>query len=353
MYETNLRFANLSFAEFAETAQAAGEINKLPQFGDSKEVLNYTVYLNGPYVDISHFGPENYSYPDVLLHAKTEQLGLDPNNPRDNLTVAEIIAVREAWQYMVLEQSGRTVGGQIVPLPEKIVQDYELLSDKLTHPWIVEKIQTRKELSKQLGQTLQEASNITGKPVTDNTPNQYNRGTIISQDKDYTVQSSNKGQLITHENRRLDALPKVGDDVIVSYYRGHGQVAAAKDKTISEPFVERNTKDIAVKLSDQTGKVTQVLLFNGLSSYSKFVEAEKLDKSLVLKAIEARETTPKKLNKDLTVPPTLQPLAAQFNNLINSHPQLEKRPEIFRNVLNAVDKQMTTAEKSKNVGKER
>lgn len=344
---------NLSFSEFAETANAAGEITKLPQLGASNDVLNYTVYLNGPYVDISHYGPETYSYPDVLLHAKTEQLGLDPNNPRDNLTVAEIIAVREAWQYMVLEQSGRMLDGKVVPLPEKIVKDYELLSDKLTHPWIMEKIQSRKDLSQNLNATLKEASSVTGMTVADNTPGQYNRGTIISQNKDYTVQSSIKGEIVTHENHRLDSLPKVGDDVIVSYYRGHGQVASTKGKVISEPYVERNTKDIAVSLTDKSGNLKEVLLFNGLASYAKFVEAEKLDKSLVEKAIVAREAHPKKFAKDLNVSPKLQPLAAQFNNLVNSHPQIEKKPEIFQTVLQVVDKQMTAAEKTKNANKER
>ncbi|HEV7380564.1 MAG TPA: hypothetical protein VGN64_12265 [Dyadobacter sp.] len=344
---------NQSFSEFAESAAAAGEIHKLLQVGDSKDVLNYTVFLNGPYAEISHFGPETYSYPDVLLHAKTEQLGLDPNNPRDNLTVAEIIATREAWQYMVLEQSSKTKNGQVIPLPEKVVKDYELLSDKLTHPWILEKIEKQKELSKGLGIALKEASDVTGKPVKDNTPGQHNSGTIISQNKDYTVQSSNKGEIITHENRRLDALPKVGDDVMVSYYRGHGQVAAAKDKLISAPFVERNTQDIAVKLTDHSGQVKQVLLFNGLSSYAKFVEAEKLDKSFVLKAIEAREISPKKITKDMVVIPKLQPLAAQFNNLMITYPAFENKPELLGSLMNSMDKQLSTAEKTKTQSKER
>ena len=87
----------MTFSEFAESVRPSGAVNRMPQLGTGQEVLTYSVYMNGPAAEELSGDAQEHHYRDVMLHALTEKLGLNPEAFRDNLKVAELVATRSAW----------------------------------------------------------------------------------------------------------------------------------------------------------------------------------------------------------------------------------------------------------------
>lgn len=337
---------NIRFEEFAEAVKATGAINKWPQIGDGQDVITYSVYLNGPVAEKLPHDLQDHEFKDVMLHALTEKLSLNPDSPRDNLKVGELVAMRHAWMTEVLNHSvARDQQGDILPISDAVRTDYETLTQGFTHPWIRKQLEEQKQLSQGLKPALDNAAAIVGNPLKDNTPDVVSKGVVVSQNTQFTIQAIKDGDYVTHENRRLNKLPEVGQEVMVSYYRGQGQVLPAKDLQISNPFIDNKTQDLGVRISDSNGKVQQVVLFNGLSSYAKFVASEGLDKGLIVKAIEAREAHPKDKDRSTNIEPDSQFLAARFNNLITNNPKLAENPKVLDSLIGAVEKKMGSPEK--------
>lgn len=303
----------MGFEDFANAVRPTGAVNRWPQLGDAEEVVTYSVYLNGPVAQQLAQTSQDHEYKDVMLHALTEKLGLNPQSPRDNLKVAELVSIRGAWMSAILDSSmERDKTGQIVALPDAVVIDYEKLAEEngLSHPWIQSQIEAQKRLSMGLTPALSAASAVVGKPVHDRVPDEVSHGVVLSRNADFTVQATNAGEIVTHENRRLGTLPEVGQEVLVSYYRGQGQVVYDRERlTVSEPYIDNKTLDIAVNLTDKTGKVQEVVLFNSVNSFAKFVAVEGLDTKMVVKAMDAREATPK---RGATIPSIRRELASDI-----------------------------------------
>lgn len=145
----------IPFAEFAKAVVPDGAVNRLPQIGSGMEVLTYSVFMNGPAAKDIPFDSQESHYQDVMLHPLTEKLGLNPEVFRDNMKVAELVAIRFAWMAAVLDSSlQRDQQGSLVVNSPEIVHDYELLTDGLNHPWIQEQIM----LSEAMDKTLPEDS---------------------------------------------------------------------------------------------------------------------------------------------------------------------------------------------------
>lgn len=290
------RPCEMLFGEFAESVKPSGAANRLPQLGSGQEVLSYSVYMNGPLVTAMPEEAREHVYRDVMLHALTEKLGLNSESFRDNLKVAELVATRAAYMSVVLDASTRKGFEADVykPAPE-VMSDYETLTKGLDHPWFRKQLDMQRALSASLQPALSTAAGVLGMTVAEIMPEEVTCGVVVSQNLDFTVQSNGNGSVVAHENRRLAELPVVGQDVTVVYYRGNGQVFAnEKSLDVSAPFVDAKTGDLAVTLLNGSSQGQQVVLFNGLASFAKFVEEQDLDKKLVEQAIEARTATPKK-----------------------------------------------------------
>ena len=274
--------AEMSFSEFAEIMKPSGAVNRFPAVGVGPDVYSYTVYMNGPLnAGIPNHSLEN-TFKDVMLHALTEKLELNSSSARDNLKVAEVVALRGAWMSSVLERSSD------MPLSPEVVKDYEVLAEGLTHPWIVAQLDAQRALMSRLQPALLQA-NI----EKDIVPRELSIGKILAQDGDFTFQKTMEGEVVTHENRRLDELPAVGADVSVSYYRGHGQVVPSLENLkVSPPFIDPIDDNLAVMLEDGRG-LEQVVLFNSLASFEKFVVSHDLNRDLVHQAMDARKTSQK------------------------------------------------------------
>lgn len=289
----NIQFALMPFAEFANAMRPSGAVNRVSLPGTETDVFAYSVYMNGPVA--MQLPPEavEYHYKDVMVNAMTEKLGLDSSSFRDNLKVAEIVATRGAWMAAVRESAK----DRSVTLAADVLADYTLLADTesaMTHPWIAAELEKQVALSMGLMPVLAAASQaMGGVPVTDRAPREVGAGRVVSQNLDFTVQKTADGEVVTHENRRLNALPAVGDEVTVSYYRGSGQVVESLEKmNVSEPFIEKASQDLAVGVVDGKGK-KQVVLFNSMTGFRDFVQAHGLDMALVPMAMEARAASPK------------------------------------------------------------
>lgn len=315
----------LPFEKFAAAVRATGAINRWPRLGNDQEVVTYSVYLNGPVATKLSQQHQEHEYKDVMLHALTEKLWLNPTASRDNLKVAELVSIRGAWMSGVLESSNnRDSNGDIIPLPEAIVEDYEKLSGGLTsHPWILEQIKLQQQMSLGLRPAIEQAEAVLGAPISDRTPDEVTVGRILSQNQDFTVQASHAGEVVTHENRRLMNLPAVGQDVMVSYYRGQGQVLLQNQElTVSDPYIDTDTSDLAINLIAADGTVKETILFNSIASIAKFQQAEGLDKSIVVKAMDAKEALSKaaeeyvlperKINSEVYIDPSSRCLAVDY-----------------------------------------
>lgn len=293
MDATNL----MKFEDFAAAVKTSGAINRWPKLGDGKEVVTYSVYLNGGVASKLPQEHQEHEFKDIMLHALTDKLWLNSASFRDNLKVAELVAIRGAWMATVLEASqNRSQSGDIIPLAPEIVNDYELLTSGLTHPWILNQINEQQQMSLGLRPAIEQAEEVLGAPISDRTPDEVSVGKILAQNKDFTVQATQAGEVVTHENRRLMNLPEVGQEVMVSYYRGQGQVLLnRKELSISEPYIDPDTQDLAVNLVNDDGTVKETILFNSITSIAKFQEAEGLDKAFVVKAMDVRDANPKVL----------------------------------------------------------
>jgi len=294
----------MSFDEFYANAKPSGAVNRLPGIGRGGEpVYSYIVNMNG---SVEQDLPENsreFNYNDVMVKAVTKNLGLDPTNFRDNLKVAELAAARSAWMDSVSQENARAYmwygnskvwDGKESPLSEDIAVDYELLTKGMVHPCIQNELDKQHALTKGLKPVLDKASEAVGVPVADLSPTEVSIGKVVASSMDFTVQQTSAGEIVTHENRRLESIPKIGDEVTVSYYRGTGQVVDSLENVkVSTPFVDKKSGDLAICLTDGNG-VDQVLLFNDLSSFRKFVKAHDLNDKLVEQATDAEFANPKK-----------------------------------------------------------
>lgn len=275
--------SQLNFADFVAAVQPSGAISRFPSLGGSADVHMYTIYMNGEAGRALPAHAQEHSFKDVTVQALTEKLQLNPLSARDNLKVAELVAVRSAWMSSVLEQ-GMGQG----PHSAQVLEDYEALSKGMTHPWIVQEIEKQRELSQKLGSSL--ARSGIAKDVV---PKEVSVGRVMAQDADFTMQSTQDGEIVTHENRRLNALPAVGETAMVSYYRGAGQVVEGQAK-FTDPFVDLKTDELAVRVTTDKNQEPQTVLFNNVQSYSQFVKAHGLEESLVQKAFDVRALRPKK-----------------------------------------------------------
>lgn len=279
----------MSFAEFADSVKPSGAVNKLPAIGGGSDVYSYSVYMNGPLANELPIDAQDFQFKDVHVYALTEKLGLNSGSFRDNLKASELVATRSAWMSSVLEHSGR--GGI---LTEDVSLDYALLSPGMVHPWIVAEIAKQKLVFLGLQPALDSAGRAVGGVVVDRSPDVISTGKVVSSNSDFTVQATTAGEVVTHENRRLGAVPVVGQTVTVAYYRGNGQVFEnLENSKVSAPFIDKVTGDIAISLNDELGAAKQVVLFSSIVPFSKFVEEQGLDAALIGQAINARVETPK------------------------------------------------------------
>lgn len=283
-------FAHMSFEEFANAIKPSGAANRLPSLGVGEDVHTYSVYMNGPLAEKMPLDVQQFEFKDVMLYALTEKLKLNSQSFRDNLKVAEVVATRNAWMASVLEAAK----DQSVSLSDKVMDDYGILTNGLTHPWILNELENQRVLSSGLKPALDSASTVVGKAVKDRAPGELSSGVVVSQSTDFTMQALLNGEVVTHENRRLESIPKIGDDVTISYYRGNGQVFGNHEKLrVSSPYIDKTSGDLAVALIDESGRPQKVVLFNSMSSFAKFVMAQGLDTELLETAVNVRVATPK------------------------------------------------------------
>ena len=299
--------AEMPFAAFAEAVKPTAAVNRFPAIGPGMDVYSYTVYMNGPLVAALPAHAREHTFKDVTIHALTEKLQLNPLNARDNLKVAEVAQLRSAWMSAVLESS-------VEPgfkLSDAVAKDYELLTNALEHPWIQEELAQQRLLSARIRPTLERASQAVGTSVKDVIPKEVSVGEVVAQDLDFTVQKTRDGEVVTHENRRLSSVPEVGAEVTVSYYRGSGQVVASLENVKeSPPFVDPISGDLAIMLEDGAG-LGQMVLFNSVSGFDKFIKAHGMDADLMRQAMDVRAVTPKpeiaQPRRELTSAPYLDP----------------------------------------------
>lgn len=288
---TDKKPAQLTFAEFAEAIRPTGAVNRFPAVGAAADMYTYSVYMNGPMAAALPRHAREHTYKDVTLQALVEKVQLNPLNARDNLKVAELVSLRGAWMSAVLET---TIGQG--PSAAEILADYAVLSEGMGHPWIASELAKQRELSAKLGPTLARAG--LSKDVV---PREVSVGMVVGQDADFTLQRTQDGEVVTHENRRLQALPAVGEAVMVSYYRGAGQVVESLDKVkFSDPYVDADSEDLAVRVTSEGVAAAQLVLFNSVQSYDLFVKAHGLDERLVQRAFDVRAARPK---SDFRTPP--------------------------------------------------
>jgi hypothetical protein len=280
----------MSFTEFAENVKPSGAVNRTAPVAGVDDYLSYTVYLNGPLA--SGFPPDiqEQTFKDVMVHALTKDLGLNHQSFRDNLKVVELVTVREAWMASVLALTPELSK----TLSEEVLNDFETLNAGLMHPWVLAELNKQRAMTKGLKPALDAAALKVGADVKDKTPNQFTNGIVLSSNSDFTVQAANNGEIVTHENRRLVAIPEVGQNISVAYYRGAGQVFESHENIkVTDPYLDKETGALAVMLLNENGAPKQVLLFSGLSPYDQFIKAQNLDKGLLDIAFEVLDKKPK------------------------------------------------------------
>lgn len=282
----------MTFAQFAEAVKPSAGINRWPRFGgNSEEMVSYSVYMNG---DLTSQIPEqsrDHEFRDVAVHALTEKLGLDSNSYRDNLKVAQLVATRHAYMASILEAS---FTNELAPA---IQAEYEHLTKELSHPYILQQLEEQRALSLRLVPVLEDARKSLGWDSLREAPaGGVNKGAIVSQSLDFTVQDIGGGRIVAHENQNLDKVPTIGQDVTVTYYRGKGQVIEnIKEMQFSKPYIDEKSEDIAVNIMDMSGKVKQVVLFNSMAMVAEFANEHGLGKGMVQEAMAVREEHPKRL----------------------------------------------------------
>lgn len=274
------------FAEFALAARPTGAVNRWPQIGSGADVLTYSVYMNGPLADRLPNEAREVEYKDVMLHALTDKLGLDSEYFRDNMKVAELVATRNAWMAAVLESTMGRDGAPVAILSEEVTRDYELLTRGLSHPWLREQVEAQRALSRSLGPALRSAESVTHGAVEEQVPDVVNTGIVVSQNDDFTVQQVGNGRVVAHENQKLGGIPPKGENVVIVYYRGEGQVFPnSKELDISHPFVDPITDKLSVLVTSADKSMEQQVLFNSVRDYERFVGAQGLSYALVNEAM--------------------------------------------------------------------
>lgn len=299
--ERSKHLHEMPFAEFAAAVRPSGASNKLPQIGAADPVVSYSVYLNGRAADALPGSAKEHHFDGLMVRALTEKVGLDPNLFRDNLKVAELVATRSAWMAAILDSSrgnaiDRAAGRFQAPaLSAEVERDYEQLAQGagLGHPWMQAQIRMQKAMSQSLRPALEAAEQAIGGAIRERIPGEVETGKVVSQNLDFTVQEVGQGEVVAHENRRLEVVPEVGKSITVSYYRGQGQVIEnTREAAVSQPYVDQTSGDLALNVISKNGDVREVL-FNSLSSFAQFVEQHQFDRTMVERAIEAREASPK------------------------------------------------------------
>lgn len=279
---------DLSFPAFAEAIRPSGGMSRWPQLGQAKEVVSYTVSMNGDAATQLPETARDHEYRDVAIHALTEKLGLDPLSFRDNVKVAELLALRHAYLSNILEAS---IPNAIQP---EIYEEYNRVSDGFTHPWLQDQIQAQRTYDHLLKPALEEAAKAIGPVSGERAAAGVSHGAIVSQNENFTVQSLGNGVVVAHENRRLEHVPAIGEDVTVAYYRGRGQVIAnIQSLRIGEPYIDKDTNDMAVNLVDGANNVKHVVMFNSMAMLNEFATEHELGRGFVLAAMDAREASPK------------------------------------------------------------
>jgi hypothetical protein len=280
----------LTFAEFAEAVKPSAGMNRWPQLGASADVTSYSVYLNGPVAQQLSQNLQEQEIRDVALHALTEKLGLNPHSMRDNLKVAEIVALRHSYMSMLLDAS------MVHKLTETVQHEYMAVADQLNHPYVRDQIAQQQALSAKLAPVLADASKTLGAPAQEKAASGVSRGAVISQNTEFTVQAIGDGRVVAHENNRLVKVPQLGENIAVAYYKGKGQVFEdGQDMTFSDPAIDPKTGDLAVTMLNARGVVKQVVLFNNIAAIAQFAEEFELGSEFVSKAVDVRNRTPKKM----------------------------------------------------------
>ncbi len=163
----------------------------------------------------------------------------------------------------------------------------------MVHPFIQTELEAQKRASKGLPPLLEEVSKKMGVLVSDLAPEEVSVGRVVSQNEGFTVQQTKNGEIVTHDNRRLEAIPMVGAEITVSYYKGSGQVVETLENVkASAPFIDRESGDLAIQLTDSKGR-EQMVLFNSFLGFDKFLKVHGLDEALMDQAMDARRATPK------------------------------------------------------------
>lgn len=285
----------MRFADFAAQAQLSGAVNRVPDPDTNTVRSSFSVYFNGPLAAELPADVVEQEFEEERTASVTTRLGLDPTSGRDKLKTAELIALRSAWMSSVMDSSlfSSKQGGQ--PLSSEVVADYEALIGGFGHPWIEAQVLQQQAMAGNLPQVLKAAGESVGRSVTDQIPDELSQGVVVAQSLDFTLQATQNG-VVTHENRRLSAVPAVGADVTVLYYKGGGQVVDnGLQLAVSSPFIEPNSGDLAISVVDGQDKSQKVLLFNGVASFAQFVSLQGLNRQLVEQALDVRAASPKRI----------------------------------------------------------
>ena len=279
---------DLTFAEFAEAIRPSGGMNRWPVLGEAKEIVSYSVSMNGAQASVLEATAQNHEYRDVAIHALTDSLGLDSKSFRDNVKVAELLALRHTYLSTILDASFAHA------LSPHVQAEYALVSDGFKHPLVAQEIAAQRAFGALLKPALDDAERTVGEVRQERAAGGVSQGVIVSQNEGFTIQQVSDGVVVAHENRRLESLPAVGDNVTVAYYRGRGQVIERlQDLKISQPYVDQQSGDLAVNLFTDGGKVEQVIMFTNMVMLNEFAQENQLGRGFVLTAMEARQASPK------------------------------------------------------------
>jgi hypothetical protein len=278
----------LTFDEFADAIRATGGMNRWPQLGQASENVTYSVHMNGERAAEIPDGSREHEFRDVAIHALTQNLGLDPRSFRDNVKVAELLALRHAYLSTILDASF------VHTISPAVQAEYDSVSNGFSHPLVAREIAHQRAHGALLAPALLEAETVLGHKTTERAAGGISNGKIISQNEGFTIQTVGDGTIVAHENRRLESLPAIGDDVTVAYYRGRGQVIERiSELRIGSPFVETETGDLAVNLFGADGRVEHVVMFNSIAMVHEFAVEQEMGKGFVIAAMDAREAAPK------------------------------------------------------------
>ncbi|HEX7648061.1 MAG TPA: hypothetical protein VF450_11695 [Noviherbaspirillum sp.] len=291
------KFHELGFAEFAELAKPSAAVVRLPGIGGD-DVLIYEVFLNGKAAKALGPALENQRFQGELLHGVVEKLGLDVTSFRDTIKTAELMAVRHAWQQAVHAgvQLAKSQNAAQQEVGQKVLDDWQLVMD-FKHPVMQMVLKDHAISMSQLEPALKTASLVLGVPVVDKAPQEVNRGTIVSQNGFFTVMDTGQGEIVTHANKQLQSLPRVNDDVTIAYYRGQGQVFANREVEITSPYLHEEHADLAITVTDKEHGRKQVLLFNGISPFMHFANANGLGRAEIEQAIDLLAERSEKQNQ--------------------------------------------------------